>query len=188
MKRVFIIHGWGGTPNDKNWILWLKKELEARGDEVITPQMPDTNSPRIENWVPHLAKIVGNLQETDVLIGHSMGCQTILRFLENSPETQQIDKVILVAGFGSYLKGLSEEEKVIAQPWLEAPINWDKVKEKAQEFIAIFSTNDEFVPLEENQKLFEEKLAAKIIVQENKGHFDTAHKITKLPEILEILK
>jgi len=31
MKRVFIIHGWGGNP-EEGWLPWLKKELEAKGD------------------------------------------------------------------------------------------------------------------------------------------------------------
>ena len=30
MKKVFIIHGWEGYP-EEGWFPWLKKELESRG-------------------------------------------------------------------------------------------------------------------------------------------------------------
>ena len=37
MKRVVIVHGWGGSPED-NWIPWLRKEMEKGGFEVIVPR------------------------------------------------------------------------------------------------------------------------------------------------------
>ena len=36
MKRVFIIHGWGGYP-EEGWLPWLKKELEKNGFKVFVP-------------------------------------------------------------------------------------------------------------------------------------------------------
>jgi len=33
-KRVFLIHGWEGSP-EEGWRPWLKKELEKRGFKVI---------------------------------------------------------------------------------------------------------------------------------------------------------
>ena len=32
-KRVFIVHGWDGYPEEV-WFPWLKKELEAKGFEA----------------------------------------------------------------------------------------------------------------------------------------------------------
>lgn len=43
-KRVFLIHGWEGYP-EEGWRPWLKKELEQRGFTVIVPAMPDTATP-----------------------------------------------------------------------------------------------------------------------------------------------
>ena len=40
-KRVVIIHGWGGYP-DEGWRPWLKHELETKGFLVLVPAMPDT--------------------------------------------------------------------------------------------------------------------------------------------------
>lgn len=30
MKRVFIVHGWGGRP-DESWFPWIQRELESKG-------------------------------------------------------------------------------------------------------------------------------------------------------------
>lgn len=47
-KRVFIIHGWSGSP-EENWFPWLKKELENSGFEVHVPQIPDADNPELIN-------------------------------------------------------------------------------------------------------------------------------------------
>lgn len=171
MKRAIIVHGWGGSA-EKDFLPWAKEELENLGYEVIVPNMPDTDYPKIEKWVPHLAQVIAEVQESDILIGHSMGCQTILRFLEVLPEDKKAERVILIAGFGPYLKGLTKEEWQIAQPWIDTPLDLDKVRTKANSFITIFSDNDPFVPMKENRKVFEEKLGAQIIVEHDKGHFN----------------
>ncbi|MBI5357009.1 hypothetical protein HZB78_05395 [Candidatus Collierbacteria bacterium] len=49
-RRVFIIHGWGGNP-ENDWIPWVKSQISNKGFEVIVPKMPDTNNPRIEPWI-----------------------------------------------------------------------------------------------------------------------------------------
>ena len=47
-KRVFVIHGWGGYP-EEGWKPWLKKELEKRGFTVFVPAMPDTEHPKMND-------------------------------------------------------------------------------------------------------------------------------------------
>lgn len=44
-KRVFIVHGWDGYP-EEGWFPWLERELEARGFEVHVPALPDASTPR----------------------------------------------------------------------------------------------------------------------------------------------
>lgn len=187
MKRVFIIHGWGGSPNGNDWIPWAKKELENKGYEVIAPLMPDADNPRIETWIPYLANLVGGPEEGDILIGHSIGCQTILRFLQTLSTNQKIDKAILVAGFGPYLTGLIDDEKPVARPWIERPLDFNKIRPKVNQSIVILSDNDKSVPLAENKKLFEESLGAKVIVKHNMGHFSEGDGITELPILLEVI-
>ncbi len=61
-KRVFIIHGWYGYP-EEGWFPWLKKELESRGFKAQVPSMPNPKHPKIEEWVSFLKELVGNPDE-----------------------------------------------------------------------------------------------------------------------------
>ena len=127
MKRCFIIHGWDGSP-EEDWYPWLKQELEKKGFQVTVPAMPETNAPKIETWVTHLVRAVGQVDENTFLVGHSIGCQTILRYLEQLPMGQRVGGVVLVAGWVHRLNGdLSPEELIIAKPWIETPLDLDIV-------------------------------------------------------------
>ena len=186
-KRVFIIHGWGGQP-DLGWMLWLRKELEGRGFEVVAPQMPETDVPKIEKWVPFLEEKVGEADENTYFVGHSIGCQTILRYLERLPENKKIGGALFVAGWFNLKPETSEDEDDIkaAKPWLETPIDFEKILTHIKKFTAIFSDNDPYVPIEDAE-LFKQKLGAKTIIEHNKGHFTGDDNIIELPIVLEEL-
>ncbi len=187
MKRVFIIHGWDGYP-EKNWFPWLKRELETRGFEVQVPALPDTANPRIEKWVPAVAKVVGIPDEETYFVGHSMGCQTIVRYLETLPEEVKVGGVVFVAGFFRKITNLEEEPDVqeTASHWLNTPVDLTKAKKHFNKSVAIFSDNDEYVSLD-NVDDFRDKLGSKIIIEHNKGHLNERAGVTELPVVLEEL-
>lgn len=185
-KRVFIAHGWDKTPQD-GWFPWLKKELEARRYEVVVPQLPDTGSPRIQNWVPKLAEVVGIADEQTYFVGHSMGCQAIARYLETLPDGVQVGGAVFVAGFFKHLTGLEDDPDVreTDQHWLGTPLDLAKVKSHLPKSVAIFSDDDPWVPLD-NQDDFKNNLGSEIIIEHNKGHFSGSRDGTKeLPIVLE---
>lgn len=183
MKRVFIIHGWEGFP-EEGWFPWLKQELEAKGFAVQVPAMPDTETPVIEAWVAKLKEVVGTPDEHTYFVGHSIGCQAIMRYLQTI--NAKIGGVLFVGGWVNLLPASFEEEgaEAIARPWLDTPLDWDKLKQHT--FIAIFSDNDPFVPVAD-AKLFEEKLGATTIKVEKKGHFSGRDGIKKLSVVLDEL-
>lgn len=185
-KRAFIIHGWDGYP-EEGWFPWLKAELEKREFTVEIPSMPHPDEPTIEDWVGHLAKLMGEPDEQTYLIGHSMGCQTILRYLA-SLEDKRVGGAVLVAGFFELVPLKTKEEKRIVRPWLEAPIDFDKVKAATSNITVILSDNDEWVPLERNKELFEQRLSPKIIIEHGRGHFSGSSGIKKLPAALEAIE
>lgn len=184
-KRIILVCGWGGSP-ESDWYPWFKEEFEKRGYEVLIPRMPETDYPKIEKWIPQLAEVVGEVDESTYLIGHSIGSQTIIRFLETLPEGRGVGKVIFVAGWFT-LTGLEQEEIEVASPWLNTPIDFEKAKTKASSFVALFSDNDPHVPLEENSQVFKEKLGAQIIIEKDKGHFNEEARVTELPILLKHL-
>ena len=186
-KRVFIIHGWDGYP-EEGCFPWLKNELTKKGFAVFTPAMPESLNPRIDTWVSFLKKQVGEPDENTYLVGHSIGAQTILRYLESLPRGVKIGGVVLLAGWIHLTDEAfeDEEDKEIAKPWLETPINWDSVKGHSDDFVAIFSDDDDVIPIGDVE-IFKEKLDAKIIIEHRKDHFSGSSGIKELPVLLDEL-
>lgn len=186
-KRVFIIHGWDGYP-EEGWFPWLKRELVKRGFVVKVPRMPNAAEPKIQTWVHSLRRLVGKPDEHTYFVGHSIGCQAVLRYLQELPSRARIGGAVFVAGWFTLKNLETDEEKTVARPWLEESINFRKVKSRTKNLVAIFSDNDYFVP-KKDWKSYRKKLGAKIIVQHNKGHLSGNDGIRKVPIALEsILK
>lgn len=186
-KRVFIIHGWEGHP--ENWKAWLKEKLQERGFEAHAPQMPNTYEPTIEEWVSFLAKEIGTPDKDTYLVGHSLGCQAILRYLESLSDDQMVGGVLMVAGFITLRKEImfGRTEKILG-PWIERSIDLSKAKAHSERFVSVFSDNDPFIPLGDSD-IFKAKLGSKIIVIPRGGHFSGSEGYSELHVALnEILK
>src|SRR3990167_2910856 len=123
MKRVIIVHGWDGYP-EEGCFPWLKKEFEKENFQVLIPAMPDPINPKIETWVPYLRDHVLVPDEETYLIGHSIGAQTILRYLESLPENAKIGGAVFIAGWINLTDEAYEDDNdiEIGRPWLETPI------------------------------------------------------------------
>lgn len=184
-KRAFIIHGWDGYP-EEGWFPWAKAELEKQGFTVEVPSMPHPERPTIDDWVGHLATLVASPDEQTYLIGHSMGCQTILRYLA-SLNGQKVGGAVLVAGFFELVPLETKEEKDIVKPWLETSIDFEKVKTVTTNITTILSDNDEWVPLERNKELFKQYLNPTVIVEHGKGHYSGKSGIKELPAVLQAI-
>jgi hypothetical protein len=183
-KRVFIVHGWSGTPS-QGWLKWLAVELEKLGFAVYAPVMPNPDKPMITPWVDCLRELVGPADEDTYFVGHSIGCQTILRYLGGLPSGEKVRGATLVAGWTKLNVASYEnkEDEEIARDWIETPIEWERIRAHTGNFTAILSDNDPFVPLS-MQKVFSENLGAKIIVKENAGHFSETE-TKELPDALQ---
>ena len=188
-KRVFIIHGWDGYP-EEGWFPWLRKELEDRGVEVFVPKMPDAAEPRINKWIPTIAKAIGQADENTYFIGHSMGVQAIVRYLSGLPEETRTGGAVFVAGFFKRLTNMGNDptDLDVVKEWLKTPINLNVVKDKMLKSAAVFSESDLYVPLD-NQDDFKDKLKSEIIILPGPGHFSGPDdKCTELPEVLTALE
>jgi hypothetical protein len=181
-KKVYIIHGWG-MDSDMPWIRWLEVELPKHGYEVVAFDMPNSDEPTIEEWVTYLKENVGEVDEHTYFIGHSVGCQTIMRFLEKSHKHLRVGGCVFVAPWIDLI-GLGSDELKIAHPWLHNKIDFERVNDHVGKVTCIFSTNDKFVD-EKEWKKFESGLSAKIIVKKDFDHFENTDKIE---EILHELK
>ena len=184
MNKIFIIHCWDGTKDD-GWYPWLDKELSNKKNKVYRFNMPNTDKPKIEEWVSFLDKKVKILDENTYFIGHSIGCQTIMRYLQTK-EINKIGGILFVSPWLDLLDYAIEDEEsfLVAKPWLSEKINFDKIKQFTNNINCIFSSNDYFVSLEQKNK-FEKLLNAKTIVVNDKGHISQDDNVYELKEILD---
>jgi predicted alpha/beta hydrolase family esterase len=175
MKAVFV-HGYQGTAMG-GWRPWLKRELEARGWSVSAPEMPTPDAPMVEEWVATIAREVGDSGKDCVLVGHSLGCIAILRYLERAKK--QVGGSVFVAGFAGKLgEGFKPTDNFV-----EKPLDFAAIRKNCSRMVAIFSDSDPYVPLSQ-EGLFREKLGAKTMVLHARGHFSSSEGTTKLPEAL----
>lgn len=184
MNKIYIVHCWDGTKDD-GWYPWLDSEL-SKNNEVFRFNMPDTETPEIEKWVSFLDKQVDSLDENTFFIGHSIGCQTIMRYLETK-EITKIGGILFVAPWLELTKyAVSDEESYnTAKPWLTRKIDFERIKKFTNNINCIFSDNDYFVPLTEKEK-FEKLLNANTEVVNNKGHISAEDGVYELDDILKM--
>jgi len=185
MPKAVLIHGWDGRP-EEGWFPWLKEELEKLNFEVIVPFMPNPAIPRVEEWVDKVREAAGKIDKDTYFIGHSIGCQAILRYLETVEK--KIGGAVFVAGWFELSNLKTKEEKEIAQQWIEEPIDFKGIRNRTKNFSAIFSDDDLFVPLEKNKKIFKKELNANIIIEHNQGHFSGSEGITEVPSVIWEIK
>ncbi len=188
MKKVFILHRWSGVP-ESDWYPWLGAELEKGNEpfEVVVPEMPNTDTPIIEERVEFLKNLVGIPDENTFFIAHSIGAQTVMHFFETLPEDAKVGGAIFVAGWfnlGGIILEEGDDVQALAKPWTETPIDFGKVKSVCPNISVFLSSDEPYDYLAENKKIFEEKLGAKVTILENRGHFTEDDGVKEIPEVL----
>ena len=184
--NCIIIHGsprskelWVPIGDKKRWITWIKNELEKRGVETFTPNMPLPWQPVYKDWKAEFEKLPVNSES--VLVGHSAGGAFLPRWLGENP--QKIKKLILVAPgkkIGSYPNAEHNRELY------DFEIN-PQIKEMAGEII-IFTSPEEPPHRKDNVVLYHKLLGGKIISLAGRGHFVYDDMGTdEFPELLDAI-
>jgi len=180
--NILILHGLGGNSKE-NWFPWLKEALEKLNCNVIVPDFPHSNTPKLDEWLTELHKHNKQIDEDTILIGHSLGCPFILNALElrNKP----VKAVFLVAGFTGPLP--NEEINTLIKTFADKSFDWEKIRNNCGKFYVINSDNDPHVPLEKAMQLGL-NLAVKVTLIKGAGHFNETAGYTKFQELLEMIK
>ena len=100
----------------------------------------------------------------------------------------QVGGAILIAPAFQIADLETEEDKDIARPWIDRPIDFASIRNMGGKFVTIFSDNDQTVILEPNKEVIEKGLAQKIVIEQGKGHFTKDDGIVELPVVKEILE
>ncbi len=182
MKRIFIIHGYTGSPNFI-WYPWLKAELQKHSDlHVESLKMPSPNFPRKKAWLHTLQNAIGEVDENTYLVGHSLGGITILHYLEGLPEDKKLGGIVLVgAPYSMPVVSLQNTYyRILLASFFKNTINLQKVKQHIVKAVIVHGNKDKIVPFSQGEHIAKE-LGAPLVVVKNGGHFVK----NTVPEVLE---
>jgi predicted alpha/beta hydrolase family esterase len=183
-KRVILISRWGGTSAD-DWYPWLLSELEPSGlfTSVGFASMPDPETPTIAGWTAALSGAVGaspdDIRNT-VVVGHSVGCQAVLHYLQSLPVGMHVASTVLVAGWWT----VDEPWESIA-PWLRYEHDDGRIIAAAGAIHVLLSDNDPFTADSlTNAALWRTRLHARVHLVPGPGYFNRAQE----PAVCSVLR
>jgi predicted alpha/beta hydrolase family esterase len=179
MSTVFIIHGIGGNPKE-NWFPWMKKEIESEGHRVIVPDFPNSDEPRLDEWMEHMKKYEDSIDEETIFIGHSLGGMFILRLLEHMKKP--IKAVFLVAGVTGPTDGLNLAP--LMTTFTTPPLEYELIKKNGGTIQMLHADNDPYISLK-NAETLARKLGAIVDVIKDGGHLNASAGYTTFPLLRE---
>jgi hypothetical protein len=180
--RYFIIHGAFGSPNE-NWFPWLKEKLQERGHEVIVPHFPTPEGQDLGNWMYHFSKYMDLIDESTVMIGHSLGPLFILSVLERIKV--KIRASYFVAGFAGALG--RDQFDSINKTFFDKEFDWETIKKNCSRFVLYNSDDDPYVPIEQGKSLAR-RLNGEMKVIASAGHFNAERGYTYFDDLLNDLE
>jgi hypothetical protein len=153
--------------------------------------MPHAESPTIAEWVGFIAGLVGEPDEQTVMVGHSIGAQAVVRYLERlGAAGKSVGKTVLVAsGFPMGLPraeavAMAEGDEVLV-PWLTVGVDAGMIKKAAGTCTVILSDDDPYIELGRAEAEFRAALDPHIVIEHSKGHFNDDSGLTELPSALQ---
>ena len=157
-----------------DWKPWLRKEL-GTNYEVILPTMPNKTNARFEEWKIWIEKLIPLLNDSVILIGHSMGGAFLAKYLSENKFPKKIDAVFLVSAV--YDKDTEGYPLVSFALPKELDLQTDKV-------YLYHSEDDPVVPFSDLSKYQEALPNAKSRIFEDRKHINQE----EFPELLEDIR
>jgi len=171
MKKVYIIHGLGASPNS-SWKPYLMRELAKRDIWACSLAMPNPDEPTCDEWVETISHAIDTSDKV-YLVGHSLGVRAVLRYLEIAEKS--IEGVVLVSGrYGKPCSG-------VLGSFYDAPLAIETLKQQSKHYVVIHGDDDPTVPYEDGVTLSRE-LGCELITIKDGGHLSTKAGCFELPE------
>lgn len=194
MKQILIIHGGDSFDSHRAYLENLKNtsldydrikysrswkdtifEAYDHSADVLTPTMPNSANAQYEEWKIWFEKIIPYLGNDVYLVGHSLGAMFLAKYLHESPLTNPVKKLILIAaGYNETVDGYGSFEVQSAKG----------VERSAKETHLFHSRDDVVVPFEALAKYARDIPSAQVHEFDNRNHFFD----TEFPELIALLK
>ena len=160
MKKVLILHGWGGS-DFPHWQAHLAKQLIEKNYTVSFPLLPDKNNPNLDEWLDYLKVEMEHFQP-DIVVCHSLANILWFHYLTRY-DIKPIQKLMLV----SPVSISCQIEQISTFFPYELPYDL-----KAKEQIMVTSDNDPYITIDEVYRLRDLLGSIGLKVLENAGHIN----------------
>lgn len=179
--RLYIVHGYAATPSD-HWFPWLEKTLTDKGVDATVLALPNPHAPDPGQWLEHLAGSVGACDANTFFVAHSLGCITLLRYLEALDAGREIGGIVLVSGFAAPLPELPQLDAFTA-----GGIDARQIVRIVPRRAVIASRDDAIVPYRLPENL-SRAISAPLYSVEHGGHFLASDGFRTLPVVCDVLE
>lgn len=171
-ENIYLIHGYQSSPH-ANWFDWLSNQLALEHNLVLNVlTLPHPNSPNPIEW-DYTCDVKISKIDNLILIGHSLGCMQILRFLQQHPHLHNV-QVILVAGFNEKIKMLPELDS-----FTDYQLNFERIRTQIKKVIVIAAKDDNIINFNYTANLASH-LKAQFILLSTGKHFMANQGYSKL--------
>ena len=185
-RRLIIVPRWSGRARS-DFYPWLQGELAALPDapftEVIVPELPDPDAPRLDTWPPAIVAALGTDRELlarTVVLAHSVGCQATLHALAALPDGVHIAGMLAVAGWWQV-----DRPWPAIVPWQSELPDLARVRAAIGSLLVLLSDDDPFTADHVgNAAMWQERLGATVQQVPGAKHFN----VPNSPPVLAALR
>ena len=184
---IYLVPRWAGNIHS-DWYDWLVEQVFATYQiEIKHLEMPNWQEPQVEESLEYLSKTIQHLDEHTYFIGHSVGCQSILRYLSSHLELNndlKIGGILLVAAWFEV-----DKPWISLVPWMNHDkTNFSLIAKAVNYKKVILSNNDPFTSdFAKNKAEWENKIQANVGVFAEKLHFNTPTDSAVLAEVEKMI-
>ena len=166
MKNYFIIHGSYGD-NSEHWLPWLADKLNEEGYKVYNLAYPiGKDIQTYDSWARVLDEYKSEITKDTIFIGRSIAPIFIVKYLLKNK--LKVKALYSISGFNGFIN-VPDYDYVNKSFFLDEIKGVDKLIKKR---ICYTSKNDPYVPYY-LLDMFAKNIKAKVILNENAGHYNT---------------
>lgn len=182
-KYNFIfVHGYTSS-GERGFRPWLKVELEKQGHQVWNPNLPNTETPNIDEQAQFVLDNSPFVFDANtVLLGHSLGGTVMYRILEKI--NTKIAKALFIDPVVKPKFNDQDRPGVVAS--CDWNFDWNKIREHFSEAVILGDTGAPIIKKEHLEEL-QKNLDAKLLFETpNIPHYSSLGGLTEEPAILKV--
>jgi predicted alpha/beta hydrolase family esterase len=186
VERILLVPRWGGTVAS-DFYPWLVRALEVRAPRLAleaVPLLPAPDRPEIEPCIEAcLGALAGLPLARTLLVGHSVGCQVLMRALARLPDGERARALLCVAGWWTV-----DQPWDTLRPWIEVPFDHARAAARCARAEVLLSDDDPFTrDAAETGRRFVDALGAKISIMPGRRHFNAQEEPAVLDAVIRLV-